>query len=225
MGGDMFVNNNQDNPFLSKNNEDDNFFLQPENITSHSVQSEPLRRLNDYDYNILREDAYKDVTDEIFKLEYKISKIEEELNNIDTQIQSAKDIHDFELVESLFNRKKLLKEDLAGLIEIYNATSLSAKISGGIAGMFSPKMKQHLGGLKKVFGILGTNIMAKLPKKISSALELKKSLAKLENINRSVDELMTLQTPYGEAGDKYIQLSKYITRANAIQAEISKSLK
>ena len=64
-----------------------------------------------------------------------------------------------------------------------------------------------------------------LPSKFSSVLEIRQSLRKLENINKSVDELMTLQTPYGEAGDKYEQLSKYITRANNIQAQIAKSLK
>ena len=68
-------------------------------------------------------------------------------------------------------------------------------------------------------------MISKLPKRFSSALELKKSLAKLENINKSVDELMTMQTPYGEAVDKYEKLTKYITRANTIQAQISKSLK
>ena len=34
-----------------------------------------------------------------------------------------------------------------------------------------------------------------------------------------------MRTPYGEAGDKYEQLSKYIARANMIQAQISRSLK
>ena len=64
-----------------------------------------------------------------------------------------------------------------------------------------------------------------LPSKFSSVLEIRQSLEKLESINKSVDELMSLQTPYGEAGDKYTQLSKYITRANNIQAQISKSLR
>ena len=176
-------------------------------------------------YNILKEDAYKDVTDEIFKLEYKISRTEEELKDIDNQIRMAKDVRDFNKVEQLFNRKKQLQEDLDGLIEIYNDTSLSAKISGGITNLLSPKVKEQFGGMRKLFGMFSDAIIAKLPKKFSSVLELRKSLAKLENINKSVDELMTMQTPYGEAGDKYIKLSKYITRANTIQAEIAKTLR
>ena len=224
MSGDMFVNNNE-NPFGGKFQDEDNFFLQPEDIHSFAKQTEPQRRLNDYDYNILKEDAYKDVTDEIFKLEYKISKTEEELKDIDNQIRMAKDVRDFNKVEQLFNRKKKLQEDLDGIIEIYNDTSLSAKISGGITNLLSPKVKEQFGGIRKLFGMFSDAIIAKLPKKFSSVLELRKSLAKLENINKSVDELMTMQTPYGEAGDKYRKLSKYITRANTIQAEIAKTLR
>lgn len=224
MRGDMFVNNNE-NPFGGKFQDEDNFFLQPEDIHSFANQTEPQRHLNDYDYNILKEDAYKDVTDEIFKLEYKISKTEDELKDIDNQIRMAKDVRDFNKVEQLFNRKKQLQEDLEGLIEIYNGTSLSAKISGGITNLLSPKVKEQFGGIRKLFGMFSDAIIAKLPKKFSSVLELRKSLAKLENINKSVDELMTMQTPYGEAGDKYVKLSKYITRANTIQAEIAKTLR
>ncbi len=220
----MFVNNNE-NPFGGKMQDDNNFFLQPEEIRPFGNQTESQRRLNDYDYNILKEDAYKDVTDEVFKLEYKISKTEEELKTIDSEIQAAKDVRDFNKVEKLFNRKKQLQEDLEGLVEIYNDTSLSAKISGGITNILSPKLKENFSGVRKLLDMFSEALIAKLPKKISSVLEIKKSLAKLENINKSVDELMTMQTPYGEAGDKYIKLSKYITRANTIQAQIAKTLK
>lgn len=220
MNGDIFVNN-KENPFGKHQDDEDNFFLQPESIPAHGMQAEPARRLNDYDYNILKEDAYKDVTDELFKLEYKISKAEDDIKNLEAQIQAARDIRDFELVETLFNRKKILQEDLKGLIEIYNDTSLSAKISGGI----SLKLKTQFTNMKKAIDSFNELVISKLPKRFSSVLEVKKSLNKLENINKSVDELMTLQTPYGEAGDKYEQLSRYISRANTIQAEIAKYLR
>ena len=61
--------------------------------------------------------------------------------------------------------------------------------------------------------------MSKLPKQLSTVIELKKSLSKLKNINRSVDELMSLNAPYGEKSDKYEQLSKYIIKANSIQSK------
>lgn len=197
---------------------DDNFFL---GIGDDNLNSEPTRRLNDYDYNILKEDAYKDISNELFKLEYKISKLEEELKSIELQIQSARDISDYDSVEVLTNRKRQLQEDLAGLVEIYNDKSLSAKISGGVFNLFKDKVSK----LNNVLTNLKNSIISVLPGKMSSVIELKQSLNKLESINKNVDELMTMQTPYGEAADKYEQLSKYIARANNIQAKISRSLK
>ena len=111
--------------------DENNFFL-GNNDVDNAGGSEPVRRLNDYDYNILKEDAYKDISNELFKLEYKISKIEAELQSLDSQIQSARDISDYDTIEVLSNRKRVLQNDLDGLVEIYNDKSLSAKISGGI---------------------------------------------------------------------------------------------
>ena len=216
----MFVNNDE-NPFVSAQNHDTNFFLQPEDISNHQPESQ--RRLNDYDYNILKDGAYKEVNDEILKLEYKISKIEEEIATLNSQIQAAKDIRDFGTAEKIFCRIKLLQDELKELKEIYKETSLSAKISGGVTGMFSGFMKKM--GINKTLSLLYDTLVSKMPKRFSAVLELKQSLEKLENINKSVDELMTMQTPYGESIDKYEQLSKFIVKANNIQAQISKSLR
>lgn len=220
MGGEHFFKNEH-----QIGEESVNFFSQSPISNDFDYHFEPSRRLNDYDYNILKEDAYKDVTDETFKLEYKISKLEEEINDIDSQIQAANDVRDFEQVEALFGRRRLLKEELSELVEIYNATSLSAKISGGITNIISPGIKRRYNVLRNFIDSIQSLIVSKLPRRVAKVLEIKKSLSKLENINKSVDELMTMQTPYGELGDKYVQLSKYITRANAIQAEISRTLR
>lgn len=224
MDKDIFTNK-EPNLFANNPVSEDNFFEQPEEMFLNNHVSEPTRRLNDYDFNILKEDAYKGVADERFKLEYKISKAEDELKNLEAQIQSAKEIRDFELVETLSNRKRVLQEDLAGLLEIYNDTSLSAKITGGLTSILPQKVKENFSGVKKTMDFFAEIVVSKLPKKFTTVLEIKKSLSKLENISKNVDELMTLQTPYGEAGDKYEQLSKYIIKANNIQAQISKSLK
>ena len=218
MINDAFEKNNEVMPEQSLEQADNNFFLTPDKSNRHR---EPIKHLNDYDYNILQEDAYRDVTDEMFKLEYKISKIEEDIQELNNQIQAAKDIRDFTLVEVLFNRKKMLQEDLDNLVKIYNDASLSAKISGSITG----KYKQYISALQQVFQPLFDVFISKLPGKFSAMPEIKKSLQKLENINKNVDELIAMQAPYGDIGDKYEQLSKYIIRANDIQAEISKYIR
>ena len=222
MNGDKFVStskNTNENKFVNDGN--DNFFLQAGGGVTRISQPEPVRHLNDYDSNILQEEAYKEVSDEVLKLEYKIARAENEIQELEKQIQLARDINDNVLADSLSLKKVQWEMDLKELMTEYKNVSISAKISGG----FASKFKDRLDSTKKTLGFFGEAILSKLPGKLSSVLEIKNSLIKLENINKSVDELMAVQYPYGEAGDKYEQLSKYIARANSIQAEISKFIK
>ena len=183
------------------------------------------RRLNDYDSNLLEEDAYKDIKDDMFKLEYKISKLENEIQLLDSQLQAARDINDYNLVEELVLRKKTLSNELKSYMSIYNNKSLSTKISGNISSFFGAHIKSKFNQLKSNLNTFSEIILGKMPKALLSLLELKDSLTKLKNINRSVDELMTINSPYGENSEKYEQLSKYIIKANSIQAKISKKIK
>ena len=201
----------------------DNFFLLDESPVFQQVNRqtfEPVRRLNDYDFNLLKEDAYKDVTDDLFKLEYKISKTADEIKTLESQIQAAFDIHDENLIDELINRKALVEEEYESLVAMYNDKSLSAKISDGIFNLFGEKLKYGIGELKHNLASFSESVLSRMPKRFSSILELKRSLAKLENINKSVDELVNLNIPYGENVDKYEQLSKYIIKANNILQEI-----
>lgn len=212
----------------SQHHSSENFFLQ-NSISSISESfsgvSEPTRRLNDYDFNLLEEDAYKDINDDLFKLEYKISKIEQEIKTLEYEMQAATEIGDDVFVQDLKTRKVQLIEDYDELLNIYNAKSLSGKISDKIFGFISPKFKANSSIFQSKVSFIMESILSKMPKQISSVFELKKSLLKLEYLNKSVDELVSLNIPYGENVDKYEQLSKYIIKANSIQAELSKYLK
>lgn len=208
--------------------QNNNFFLSedtPEMPFSKQIITEPARRLNDYDFNLLREDAYKDVSDDLFKLEYKIARTEEEIKTFEAQIEAAKEIGDYNLVIDLSTRKNILEEDHEALVAIYNNKSLSAKITDKLLSFFGSKANNDFKALQTKATNIADNILSKLPKQLSSVIELKRSLAKLENLNKSVDELVSLNIPYGENINKYEQLSKYIIKANSIQAEISKYLK
>lgn len=219
------MQNNNSDIFEGKiKNINTNFFLTeevPPVQNPFPANNENSRRLNDYDFNLLKEDAYKDVTDDLFKLEYKISKTEEEIKNIQIQIQAAEDIQDYYLVEELINRKTIIEDDYNTLLSLYREKSLSAKISGSMIN----KLKGNFNSINNKLSIFSEKIVSKLPKKLTSILELKKSLAKLENINKSVDELVKLNIPYGENVNKYEQLSRYIIKANSLQNEISKHIK
>ena len=207
-----------------KQKQDSNFFLSEEAPHLKSA-TEPVRRLNDYDSNLLKEDAYKDITDDVFKLEYKISKTQEDIKVVENQIQSAKDIGDIGLAQKLTGRLIILREDLEALSAVYNDKSVSAKITGNLANLVGGTFKNKWEKFAKDFTDKLESVSEKMPKPLASIIEIKKSLARLENINKSVDELVKLNTPYGENFDKYDQLSKYIIKANSIQAEISRHLK
>lgn len=225
---DIFEGLKKDKSLVRIQSQSDNFFLLedvPLVNNEFRLQRDANRRLNDYDTNLLKEDAYKDVRDDLFKLEYKISKIEAELKAIEAQIQAASDIQDYTLWENLQDRKQILQEDLEALVAIYNDKSLSARITESISGLLGTKIKTNIKDFQSKISKYSEIFLSKLPQRFSSVIELKKSLSKLENINKSVDELMSLNVTYGENLDKYEQLSRFIIRANSIQSEISHYLK
>lgn len=201
--------------------EQNNFFAQPSFSAQQFLKQESSKHLNDYDSAILNREAYKDMKDDLLKLEYKISQTEDNINEIETQIKTALETNDYVLVKTLTERRIQLNNSLKELTEIYNGASLSAKISEGITS----KLKNGFNHLKTSIESVTTTIMSKMPGKVSSLLEVKDALEKLENINKSVDELMTLQIPYGESADKYRQLSNYIAKANDISNQISRHYK
>lgn len=204
----------------------DNFFLNEKLSSAQNFfvhNPDKARRLNDYDFNLLQEDAYKDIDDELFKLEYKISKLEENIKAIYSQIQAAKDIGDVVLAEEFYIKKESLEREHEKLMELYNNKSVSAKFSNKILNTVTGKFKNKVKIRAKMPDF--SALIEKMPPKIVSLFKLKDSLSRLETLNKNVDELMSMNIPYGENFNKYEQLSKYIIKANSIQANISKQMK
>lgn len=202
-----------------------NFFL-TENILSLNKQpkTDSSKRLNDYDYNLLKEDAYKEVNDDLFRLEYRISKIEKYIKNNNIQLESAKEIGDYKLIEELSTKRKFLEDDYKRLLALYNDKSFSAKISDKILNLFGIKIKNNIKNIKISLTNYSDKIISKMSRQFSTFLKLRKTLNKLENLNQSVSDLITLNIPYGEHYNKYDQLSKYIIKANSIHANISQQI-
>ena len=204
--------------------QENNFFLF-NSAPSIKLNSEPSRRINDYDYNLLNENAYKDIKDDTFQLEYRISKTEDEIKELSGQLTIANEIHDTELADKISDRLINIKDEYETLLDSYNNKSLSAKFSGKISSVFGRKLKSFINNVQMFLANLFIKANKNLPKNIGSLLEVKQSLNKLENINKSVDELINLNTPFEERFDKYRQLSKYIIKANSIQSDLYKHLK
>ena len=66
--------------------------------------------------------------------------------------------------------------------------------------------------------------MAKVSKKFNSIVFLGDSLEKLTEINKTVDELIEMNVPYGEKKENYEKLTQYLAQANQIHAQISKTM-
>ena len=200
--------------------EDDNPFF-----NMQLSYQEPARRLNDYDNNILEDGAYKNLNDDLFKLEYKISKTEENIKILQAEINTAIELNDFNKVQDLQRKLSLEMNEYKNLRTLYNSKTLSAKITDSFSGIFDKTIGTKLINVNKNIFKVYQYFIAKLPKKLIAVLKLKKSLGILENINKNVDDLVTMTVPYGENIDKYRQLSKYIAKANSIHSEISNCLK
>ena len=181
-------------------------------------------RLNALDAKLLIDDAYKGIEDENFKSEYQIEKLENELKSINDEIERAKAINDFQKADVLTMRKHATQARLDELYANYNKSDVTTKLSGGLTSIINP----HPTFITKAFAacknFISEKVLPKISKKYNSGQNIKNALTKLETLNKNVDEIVTTQTPYGEADERYDMLSEYLNRANVIHFSISKTI-
>jgi len=190
----------------------------------NSSQTQPINRLNALDSTLLENNAYKDIDNEDFKTEYKIEKLENELKIIDKQIKTAKSLNDQTKIDMLTMKKHSIENELSNLHSTYTGGDVSRKLSNGITTIMSPRKNLGENIIDKTAEFISDKILSKISKRFNSGQDLKLAVNKLETINRNVNELVSLQAPYGEAEEKYDQLTKYLTKANTIQYQVSREL-
>lgn len=209
---------------------DENFFESKPDLNWNEPKQEnspPGSRINDYDSNILENNAYQTMPDELFKLEHKIELLEQSLLKIDNEIMTLESLGYDIQVYSLKDRKQKIEEELAELNKKYSELGLGAKISGQIASVMNLKTN----GKTKIFSIasiikrfISKKVLAKMSKRFNHNETMKEALDSLSNINLSVDELIKMQTPYGENIGRYEKLTAYLNKANIIHSQIYKSV-
>lgn len=185
---------------------------------------QPVNRLNALDSTLLENNAYKDIDDDAFKTEYKIEKLESELKLIDKQLKTAKSLNDQSKFDMLTLKKHSIENELNNLYAVYQGGDVSRKISNSITTIISPKKNIFEDAIDKTAEFISDKLLSKISRRFHSGQGLKIAVNKLENINKNVTELVSLQAPYGEAEEKYDQLTKYLTKANTIQYQVSKEL-
>lgn len=198
-GGNFFNVNpiNRQKPFSEKFTEETHYGSQ---------------RLNGYDTGLLNDKTAPQ--SEKLKLEYRINETQNSLTEVTGKIKNAEIYGTQSEVMSLKVRKQRLEKELLELNR-QNLDSKKLAMTGEII---------DIPWLRKTQSFISRHILAKISKKFSSIVFLGDSLEKLSDINRNVDALIDTNVPYGENNNNYEKLSEYLSKANKIQSEISKSI-
>lgn len=206
---------------------DGNFFSSnpdSENQNERRERSSSGLRMNDYDSNILENNAYQLIEDEMFKLEHKIGILENTLSRLNSEIDALENLNYDIQVPALKDRRQKLERELEESKKKYSQMGISAKISGGLVSAVNFTSGKKNNVFSKAKNFVTKRILAKISKKFGCSQNIKEALANLSDINTSVDELITLQTPYGESVNRYEKLGAYLNEVNVIHSRITKNV-
>lgn len=211
----------------SANSSDENFFISnSSNPQINDDQQKPISftpRINDYDSNILEDNAYQLIPDEVFKVEYKINVLESILSKISNEIEALLSVGALGQVAELEERRQKINRELGELNKKYSELGLSSRISGQIASAVNlTSNKKNI--FSKIGNFISKKILAKISKKFGYNQAIKEALDNLYNINCGVDELIKMQIPYGETDERYEKLTAYLNKANTIHSQISQNM-
>ena len=218
-------NKEKTNPFANMKGAENNWFLTPQQSISLSNFATPPQRLNDLDSNILEEKAYLSVEDGALKLEYKIQEKEKVIKDLNEKIKVADTVGNQQDLFSLKVKKQRLDNELKNLYKEYSSQNLSSKISGGINDAVTGVRQRKMPVINAIKRFVKRYILAKISRKFRSIVAIGDSLETLDTINKNVDELLKMKTPYGETAQNYQKLTEYLYRAHKIRSEINKSIK
>ena len=102
--------------------------------------------------------------------------------------------------------------------------NIRTKLSDDITKILSTKPTYLIKIVSEIRNFICNNILSKISKSFNRNQDVKIALSKLTTLNKNVDELITMQTPYGEADEWYDKLSDYLNTANVIHFQISKTV-
>ncbi|MBR1424564.1 hypothetical protein IJ579_03265 [bacterium] len=178
-----------------------------------------VKRLNGYDSTILNKNAFDENESKGLSLDYRIKEKESSIKELDSRIKVADNY-------GASNETLGLKAKRNRLLEELNSLKRQQLYAGRVLGEeFSHEsLKTRMPVIYKIQDFISRQILARLSKKIHSIITLSDSLEKLSDINRSVNELMDMNVPYGEKVQNYERLTEYLNQASVIHSRISRSL-
>lgn len=189
-------------------------------MTNNMFQNN-IKRLNDYDLNILNDNSFKDLDDKTLQLECIIAEKEEALDAINMKIKGAELIGKLLDVMDLKIKAKQLENEIAVLKSEYSKRNIAERLTDKIT---SKRPKPKLSPIRRLARFVSRKIIARMSKKVKSIMDLGDSLDTLTSINENVDELIAMKVPYGETKANYEKLTNYLYRANRIHSQINKKM-
>lgn len=178
-----------------------------------------IKRLNDYDLNILNDKSFPEVDDESLRLEMLINEKEEALANINSKIKGRELIGKLLDVMELKIQAKELENEITALKEEFARNNFKLRLKPQ-----KKKEKKKLPLIIRFQRFVSRKLFAKISKKFKSIADLGDSLDTLASINENVDELIAMKVPYGETKANYEKLTNYLYRANRIHSEIARKM-
>lgn len=207
-------NFNAGNPFNS------GITINAQPVSSAEVKPQSSsKRINGYDSTILNKTQFDQNEGEELSIEYRIKEKESVVKDLDAKIKIA-DTYGTqnEALGLKAKRQRILQElDTLRKQQLYGGRVLGEKFSHN-------GFKRKMPVIYKIQDFISRQILARLSKKIKSVVTLTDSLEQLSEINKSVDELIEMNVPYGEKSKNYEKLTSYLSQANQIHSKISKSL-
>lgn len=183
------------------------------------------KRLNAMDSSLIEETTYATIDDPNLKLENKIERIEEIISVLDEKIIVAETVKDDLKAKEMFIQKTLLEKKLKKLQDEYKAKGFDTRLTQGIISFFG--LPENLAeDMKNNFErFLNKSQVGKHVQPVIKFFQIKDTLSRLDKINKSVDELVSMQVPFGENDARYETLAKHLARANHLHNQIHKELK
>jgi len=191
---------------------------QDDNIFASDIVIKP--RLNGMDVAMLNSAGQDSVDDITIELGLKISKLEEEIDDLHNKIAATERLGKLQDVVKLKIREKELQVKLNSLKSEYSQHKSLIK------PVLNQKLKKRsrISAIKIIQRWILRKVLAKLSKKFKLAAQISESLDILHGINKSVDELIEMKVPYGENSENYRRLTSYLYRANKVHAQILRAM-
>lgn len=203
----------------------DNFLMDLKNKENLHTAELFKKRLNAFDSTLFEESSIEKIDDPSLKLENKIEQVEEILEILNEKLIVAETIQDNEQAKKLFIQKKMFEKKLQKLQNEYKSKSIDTKLTQGLISFFGIPENIENDIKNKVGDFVQNSGIAKPFQPITNFFKIKETLGRLDKINKSVDELVSMRVPFGENEERYQTLANHLTRANYLHNQIEKEFK